>query len=174
MQKSKMFTQRTLDRILDQLDYNSNVDDLATDEELSVLKENGSLNSMCEHLYVDNMSFKVTKLFKYNAEEKFDLLKFVDHIIETIPFPFEISLNVGFFISHREELKYVRPSTTQSVINANIINLEHYWKVRKEILNVGSNIIQRAYETASDRRQIPSFSNPKHYSPALLCLYLKK
>ena len=167
-------SERTLDRIVDQLNFDLRIADLTTQDEEDVLAKEGLICEMRDQLFVPNnmpYTYKISKLAIIN---NFDLLKFVDHIIETIPLPFEVSLNVGFFINRNETVEYIKPTSTQSLVMGTITNLEHYWKFRKEILNVGSNIVQAGWENGCDRRQIPIPSCPKHFAPALINIYLRK
>ena len=98
----------------------------------------------------------------------------MDHIIETIPLPFEVSLNVGFFLRDKctDKLEYVKPSTTQSVVTANLTNLEHYWRFRRDVMKANYDLLETAFDNACDRRQINGWSTP--VSAIILCVYLRK
>ena len=170
-------TERTLDRVVEQLDYNLDLQSVTTSGEYQVLERENLVDETRDHLYVPNglvarpCVYKVTKLITHN----FDVLKFIDHIIETIPLPFEISLNVGFFIRDMEcteMLTYVKPSTTQSVVTANLTNLEHYWRFRKDIRCTNVDIMRAAFENAYERRQINPDTFPA--SATILCVYFRK
>ena len=132
-----------------------------------------SLYETRDQLFVPNGAvsspsvYKVTKLIT----PKLNLLTFIDHIIETIPLPFEISLNVGFFIRDNN-LTYVKPSTTQSLVTSNITSLEHYWKFRKDIRHINSDLLGATFENAYERRQINPNTVP--VSATTLCVYFRK
>ena len=169
-------TERTLDRIVEQLDFNLDVKSLTTEEEYETLQENGLLDETYDQLYVPNglvtspCVYKITKLYS----NEHDILQFMDHIIETIALPFEVSLNVGFFLRDQctDKLEYVKPSTTQSVVTANLTNLEHYWRFRRDIRQANCDLLQTTFDNAADRRQINAWNIP--VSAIILCVYLRK
>ena len=169
-------TERTLDRIVEQLDFNLNIKSLATKEEYTTLQSYGLLDETRDHLFVPNglvtspCVYKITKLYT----PEYDILKFMDHIIETIALPFEVSLNVGFFVRDKctEKLEYIKPSTTQSVVTASLTNLEHYWRFRRDILKTNYDVLTTSFDNACDRRQINGWNTP--VSAIILCVYLRK
>jgi len=169
-------TERTLDRIVEQLDFNLDIKSLVTDEEYDTLLRDGLVDETRDHLFVPNglvarpCVYKITKLYTH----EYDILKFMDHIIETIPLPFEVSLNVGFFLRDKctDKLEYVKPSTTQSVVTANLTNLEHYWRFRRDIMKANYDLLETAFDNACDRRQINGWSTP--VSAIILCVYMRK
>ena len=169
-------TERTLDRIIGQLNFDQNLNSILDKVEYAHLERNGLLEETCDKLYIPNCQmvsagvYKITKL--YNTD--FDMLRFIDHIIETIPLPFEISLNVGFFVYDecKNVLEYVEPSATQSVVTAGVTNLEHYWRFRRDIRHANGDLLRAAYNNAIDRRQINAWTKP--VSAIMLCLYNRK
>ena len=170
-------SERTLDRIVEQLDYNLDLKEVITDNEYQVLERDSLVEETRDQLFVPNglvsrpCFYKITKVIGPN----FNIMSFLNHIMETIPLPFEISVDVGFFIremGQEGELLYVKPSTTQSLVTANITNLEHYWRFRKDLRKLSTNICQSAFDNAQERRQIKQNTVP--ISANIICVYLSK
>ena len=170
-------TERTLDRIVDQLDFDLDLKYLIQNDEYKVLQEEGLVDETRDHIYVPNglvqtpCVYKVTKL----VTPDLDILKFMDHIIETITLPFEVSLNVGFFTRDTQRpdfLRYVKPTTTQSVVTACLTNLEHYWKFRGDVRKANLDLLDAAWTNANDRRQINAHTFP--VCATILAIYIRK
>lgn len=173
-QTHKMFlAERTIDRIVQQLDQELDVKDLVSNEEYDILRKEFLLDETCDRLYVPAFfggSYKITKLYT----DEFDIMSFIDHIIETIPMPFEISLDVGFFTKHdvNNNLEYIKPSETQSLVSACIPTLEYYWRFSREIRQCQQNLRQEAWTNACDRGQIAGWTSP--VTVTSLCIYIQK
>jgi len=169
-------TELTLDRIIDQLDFELNVRDIVSDEEYHILQNEGLVDETRDHLYVPNglathpCVYKITKL----CTNEFDMLQFMDHVIETITLPFEISINVGFFTRDKcnNQLEYIKPTATQSVVTESLTNLERYWRLRRDVRKANMDLLQTAFDNGCDRRQINGWSTP--ISATILCIYIRK
>jgi len=170
-------SERTLDRFVDQFDFNLDVKYILPDDEYYILDDEGLLDETRDHIYVPNglvdkpSVYKVTKLIT----ESFDIMRFMDQIIETVSFPFEVSVNVGFFVAniHCPEMKeYIKPASTSSVVTASLTNLENYWRFRREMLKLSSGIACKSWENACDRRQINRDTFPT--TAIMICVYIQK
>ena len=170
---------------MDQLDLNLDVKNLASDNEYHVLESERMVQETKDHFYVpDDRSnvCKITKLYQnpndawYDSSAHISLLEFMDRIIGTLPLPFEVSINVGFFVKDKEWsslIKYVKPGATSSVITANVTNLEHYWNFRRQLNKVDFDIIGEAWKNACDDLKLHNSFTPIN-NIALLCIYLRK
>lgn len=168
-------SERTLDRFVEQIDYDLDVKNLLPSDEYQILEEEGLVEHTKDHIYVPNgqgpPAYKITKL----VTENFDLVRFMDQIIETIPFPFQVSLNVGFFAASIDcpDIKvYIKPSSMSSVLTARLSNLEEFWRFRKDLLKLSSSIVRKCWKDACESRKITRDSFPT--SAVLLCTYIQK
>ena len=169
-------TERTLDRIVDRLDFELDLKSVISLEEYNVLQEQGLVDETRDFVYVPNglvtspCVYKISKVYT----EEYDILQFIDHVIETITLPFEVSLNVGFFTRDRmsNKLEYIKPSATQSVVTASLTNLEHYWRFRRDIRDANVDLLKTAFDSACERRQINGWNKP--ISAIIFCIYIRK
>ena len=170
--------EQTLDRILDQLNFNLDAKSLTNDDEYEVLLREELLDDVRDRIDVptglktQSEFYKITKLIT----PKFNLMTFMDMIIETIPLPFETSINVGFFtfnVNCPDVVKYVKPSMTPNLATASMTSLEHYWQFRKKISKIiKKGIMRTCAVNADDRGHIPM--NDRVSTAITLCVYLRR
>ena len=170
-------SERTLDRFVDQLDFNLDVKYLLRDNEYNILEDECLVEETRDHIFapnglVENPSvYKITKLIT----ENFDLISFMEQLIETVSLPFEVSVNVGFFVAniHSPEIReYIKPSSISSIVTASLTNLEHYWRFRKDMCKLSSGIARKSWENACDKRQICRDTFPT--TAVMICVYIRQ
>ena len=163
---------RTIDRIIGQLNVNQDVKTILSTIDIKTLEDSAQLVNVCDQLYLPtdiSSTYKITKV--YNKD--FDLVRFLDHIIETIPCPYEVSFDVGFMVCDSDKnYQYVDPAETKSLLYANIATIENYWKFKREMRQINSDILNAAFNNTLERRHLTRWFSPCNI--VLLCFYIKR
>lgn len=164
-------SERTLDRIRSQLDYDANAKQLLSQEEIIHMEVYGELDQVCDGLYIPNENsdtYKITKMCRTNL----NLCEFIDKIIETVLFPYEIILEVGFFVNDETDnlCQYIKPCIPSSLMLAHLSSLESYWKFKEELQYLNEDILSTAYDNAIKGNHITTWLSPS--SATLICIYI--